>query len=272
MDIKKLINPEVFKEVERFAENYDSSIPYPHIVIDDFFNEDIAIYLASNFPRLEDMPYIFKEPMSYKGQLSDISDKWPKFLSIFDVLQSDCFRGLISRITSIHNLIQDPILAGGGLHQSPRSGFLDIHIDANFHPIDKSLHRRVNLIIYVSQKWDSNWGGNLEIWSDLDGRPNNLIHSIEPKFNRAVIFSTTKSSWHGVTPIVCPDGQSRKSIALYYYTNSRPETELYEDSSVIWMSKRSVFKKMFYPLLNYSIKKLKPYSKYIPRNVFDAKR
>lgn len=272
MKTNDLISPHVLNNIDILSKNYATAKPFNHIVIDDFLNHDVAQYLSINFPDMQDMPVIFREPMSFKGQLSNIDERWPNFSPIFEGLQSNDFRALLSQITNIPLLIEDPILAGGGLHQSPNSGFLDIHVDANFHPIDKSMHRRVNLIIYVNNNWKSSWGGNLEIWSDINLKPNNLIHSIEPKFNRAVIFSTSQISWHGVTPICCPVGESRKSLALYYYTTTRPDSELYEDSSVIWMSKSSVFKKLSYPLLNYMIKKLKPYAKYIRRNVFDFKK
>ena len=267
-----ILNINIFKNIDTFSHQYSKALPFPHIVIDNFLDIQVAKYLSSNFPKMDEMPNVFKEPMSFKGQLSDIDGRWSTFSPVFECLQSQNFRSLVSRITSIDELLEDSILAGGGLHQSPNGGFLDIHVDANFHPIDKTMHRRVNLIVYDNQNWGPTWGGDLEIWSDLNGKPNKLINSIEPKFNRAVIFSTSKTSWHGVAPIICPDGHSRKSIALYYYTTSRPESELYVDSSVIWMSKSSIFKKIFYPFLNYSIKKLKPYAKYIRRNVFDAKK
>jgi len=47
-----------------------------------------------------------------------------------------------------------------------------------------------------------------------------------PVFNRTVVFSTTDFSFHGhPDPLTCPKGWSRKSIAMYYYTNGRPEEE-----------------------------------------------
>ena len=49
---------------------------------------------------------------------------------------------------------------------------------------------------------------------------------INPIFNRMVIFSTTDFSYHGNPDrINCPKDQSRKSIAMYYYSNGRPSHE-----------------------------------------------
>ncbi len=39
-------------------------------------------------------------------------------------------------------------------------------------------------------------------------------------YNRAVLFDTTQNSWHGLpTPLTCPKGKYRKSIAMYYITD-----------------------------------------------------
>lgn len=257
--------------VKKLHDQFKKNRPFKHLVIDNFFTLDVAEYLEKNFPMMIEMPTIFKEPMSYKGQLSDINKYWPKFKKYFDFLQSKKFRNLIGSITAISNLQKDDMLAGGGLHQSPRSGFLDIHVDANKHPFNKKLHRRLNLIIYLNKNWKDEYGGAIEFWSDDKLKPGQIQKKVLPKFNRAIIFETTRTSWHGVQQINCPENISRKSIALYYYTNDRPQEEIYEDSSVIWFGK-SRLKKIIYPILNFTIKKLKPYAKYIRRNVFDAKK
>jgi Rps23 Pro-64 3,4-dihydroxylase Tpa1-like proline 4-hydroxylase len=259
------------KNLNKLHQEYITNEPFNHVIIDNFFEPDVANYLENNFPKMTEMPTIFKEPMSYKGQLSDIKKYWPKFTKHFNFLQSQGFRDSISDITGISNLLKDDIMAGGGLHQSPKSGFLDIHVDANKHPFNKKLHRRINLIIYLNKHWKDDYGGSIELWSDNKYKPGKIIKSVLPKFNRAVIFATNRTSWHGVEEINCPEGESRKSIALYYYTKSRPENELYEDSSVIWFGKSRI-KKIFYPFLNLLIKTLKPYARYIKRNVFDANK
>ena len=49
---------------------------------------------------------------------------------------------------------------------------------------------------------------------------------ILPEFNKMVIFSTTDFSYHGnPDKINCPNDNSRKSIAMYYYSNGRPASE-----------------------------------------------
>jgi hypothetical protein len=271
LPLAELVHPDVLAGVDRLAAEYRAARPYPHIAIDGFLRPEMARSLYDGFPRLEEMSKVFREPMSYKGQLSDIDGKWPAFSPVFATLQSAAFRGLVGRISGIDGLLPDAILAGGGLHQSPRSGFLDLHVDANMHPFDKTLHRRVNILIYVQPGWQESWGGQLELWSDRNHKPFEKIRAVVPAFNRAVIFSTTRTSWHGVAAVNCPDGSSRKSLALYYYTTDRPKEEIYQDSSVIWMNRSSPWKRALYPVMNFAIARLKPYARYLRRSdSFDA--
>jgi|ERR1035437_2877119 hypothetical protein len=58
----------------------------------------------------------------------------------------------------------------------------------------------------------------------------NCIKKILPEFNTLAIFSTTDFSYHGnPDPVNYPDEMSRKSLALYYFTNGRPKEEINSD-------------------------------------------
>lgn len=59
------------------------------------------------------------------------------------------------------------------------------------------------------------------LWgNESDKAPGPLVKQITPKFNRAIVFDTTCNSWHGLPdPIDCPNGQFRKSLAVYYLTS-----------------------------------------------------
>ncbi len=52
------------------------------------------------------------------------------------------------------------------------------------------------------------------------------LSRIAPEFNRAVIFTTNDRTPHGFPePLLCPQGETRKSLQLYYYTAGRPASE-----------------------------------------------
>ena len=85
-----------------------------------------------------------------------------------------------------------------------------------------NLQRKINLILYLEEGYQSDWGGDLESWSHNPekNKPGHCVKSIEAKFNRAVFFDTTQNSWHGFPePIHPPAGKMRKSFAVYYMTD-----------------------------------------------------
>ena len=80
------------------------------------------------------------------------------------------------------------------------------------------------MLIYLNEDWDESYGGHFELW---DPEMKGCITRILPLFNRMAMFSTTDFSYHGHPDILtCPPERSRKSIALYYYTNGRPAEEV----------------------------------------------
>jgi Rps23 Pro-64 3,4-dihydroxylase Tpa1-like proline 4-hydroxylase len=139
----------------------------------------------------------------------------------------------IEYITGIENLIPDKKLFGGGLHQSIAGAFLDVHVDYNIHPETK-LHRRLNILIYMNKGWRDEYEGHLQLW---DMKDKIMIGNIAPTFNRMVMFETNEISFHGhPTPLKTPRGVTRKSIAAYYYTQSRPSNEITNEHNTIYVN------------------------------------
>ena len=106
-------------------------------------------------------------------------------------------------------------LDGGGLQQTLPGGFLNVHTDFLAHTTRKTWSRQVNLLLFLNRNWEESHRGWLELW---DAGVTRCVRRIEPLFNRCVVFRTTATSFHGVPAgVACPEGQSRKSIALYYF-------------------------------------------------------
>ena len=130
---------------------------------------------------------------------------------------------------------RDPNLFGGGLHQSIRGAFLNVHVDYNFHP-DTRHHRRLNVLVYMNKDWKDEYEGHLELWDLSDGRKT-LLAKVAPLFNRCVIFETNEISFHGhPKPLNAPEGVNRKSIATYYYTATRPEHEIAGEHNTVYVN------------------------------------
>jgi hypothetical protein len=101
-------------------------------------------------------------------------------------------------------------MLGGGIHKINKGGKLSIHIDYNQHPGQK-WKRNLNVLLYLNENWEKEWGGNLELWG---GNPWKKEIEVEPIFNRAVIFSIEDAPHGHPIPLNTPD-----DVALYYFTD-----------------------------------------------------
>ena len=198
------------------ASDYNLAHPFPHVIIDDFLPTQLAERCLSEFPASLDLvEEQFNKPQE-RLKFSFNPDSLEKSVRLmFYCFNSRPFIKLIENITSVKGLIPDPYFYGGGFHELKQGGHLSIHADFNHHK-PMNLERRVNVLIYLNKNWESDYGGQLELWNN---EMTKAIHSIVPLFNRCVIFNTTSGSNHGnPNPVKHPSNISRKSIALYYYS------------------------------------------------------
>lgn len=208
---------------DELAVKVQNAPPFPHFCIDDFLEEEFANQVYKAFPSYQDAKLMGKEFSAVnekkKIQITDYK-KFPEpILQLRNLLASREFISKLEKITGISGLLSDPDLLGGGIHETNSGGRLDVHVDFNFIP-EKQWYRRVNLLIYFNKDWKSEYGGYLDIW-DKDVKQ--CYGSFAPIFNRACGFVTSEISFHGVTPVTCPNGEMRKSFAVYYYTDTAPD-------------------------------------------------
>ena len=214
------------KIVDELADKYQNNPPFPNIYFDSFFEVPFLRKVLGEFPdisALEDnIHYVNpnEEKFASKGEYQ--FGEHTKNLAHY--LNSQPFLEFLQKLTGIQEtLIPDPYFEGGGFHQIKPGGFLKLHVDFHKHP-KLSLDRRINVLVYLNEKWEESYGGHFELW-ETDMSKN--VVKILPVFNRMAIFSTTGNSWHGhPNPLTCPSDRSRKSLALYYYTHGRPKEEL----------------------------------------------
>lgn len=210
------------RKLQDFADQYQKGDPFPHFVIDNLFDQSVLLELAKSFPLPGSHWWEYNNELEKKFACNDLKLMPENLANFLNFLNSNLFIEQIEKLTGIPGLIADHTLNGGGLHQICQGGKLDIHCDYNYHPITK-LDRRVNVLIYLNTAWCVDWGGYLELWSkDMTQK----VVSIAPLFNRMVVFSTTDTAFHGhPEPLRCPPQLTRKSIAMYYYTHGRPDSE-----------------------------------------------
>jgi Rps23 Pro-64 3,4-dihydroxylase Tpa1-like proline 4-hydroxylase len=202
------------------------------VVLDGLFPERLLENVLTEFPGPDAIDWKrFSDGTGRKLATREESQLGPWTLALLHQLNSSRFIRALEALTGIRGLIPDPHLEGGGLHQIERGGYLKVHADFNKHE-GLRLDRRLNLLIYLNKDWNEDFGGHLELWTPLMDR---CARKVLPIFNRCVVFSTTDDSYHGhPEPLRCPDSRSRKSIALYYYTSGRPESEMSRPHSTLY--------------------------------------
>ncbi len=198
------------------------SVPFPFFCVDEFLDRDFARAVEASYPSFEEAARLGKEfdAVNEKGkiQIPDARLFPPPVARLHEELASPEWLDLLSDVMGIPNLMADPDLVGGGIHETRSHGHLDVHVDFNYIR-DKALFRRLNILIYFNSGWQEEWGGKIELW-DPDVRV--CHHAFTPAFNRCVVFETSETSFHGVTALDCPEGVLRKSFAGYYYTEDPP--------------------------------------------------
>ena len=243
------------KQIQLFAEDslsrlesyegYHAASPYPHLVMDNLFNPEILRAVLREWPAEKDDSLETHNDGTYVKK--KIGTTWQtKFGSetkkCFIGLLDPAFLKVLEKVTGISGLIPDPYMFGGGLHATSSGGKLAIHADYNKHPLFK-LDRRLNLLIYLNEGWTEENGGWLELW---DREMKACVKRVLPVFNRTVVFSTTSISFHGQPePIVGPPNLSRRSIALYYFSNGRADEGIImpaaaDEHSTLWQSRPEV--------------------------------
>jgi hypothetical protein len=203
---------------------YQGAEPFPHAFFDNFFDPALLDVVLSEFPKPGEIKWqSFDSEREIKLASASESTFGPATRLLLYHLNSMTFLDFLTKLTGIENLIPDPAFLGGGLHQTRRGGKLGIHADFNKHE-RYGLDRRINVLLYLNKDWREEYGGSLELWAPDMKR---CGAKLQPVFNRLALFSTTSTSYHGLPdPLQCPEDVTRKSLALYYYTNGRPAEEI----------------------------------------------
>ena len=240
--VQQGVNGKVIDNAPKLAEQFRSARPFRHVQIDHFFTPALCNELAENFPPFDESLAVNEDGIvgnkAVHEKIMHLGSSWERLDSL---VQNKEFLQLISGITGIADLQYDPHYFGGGTHENRHGQGLDAHIDFNLHPVTRQ-HRRLNLIVYLNREWEENWGGSIQLHKDpsLPANQDEVV-TISPQFNRCVIFETNEHSWHGFPRVNLPEEKrslSRRSFALYYYTDSRPEDEVGPEHSTIYVDER----------------------------------
>jgi Rps23 Pro-64 3,4-dihydroxylase Tpa1-like proline 4-hydroxylase len=211
--------------LEEAARVFQNQRPYGYVNVGALF--DLSVLRQAEEEITAHIDSIPAEKNIYashrKHKLSDINQMPETVSRLISYLNSSGFLELLTSITGIRDLHPDPELRGGGVHAIGNGGFLKLHTDFNWHS-GLQMHRRLNLLIYLNDNWSADWNGQVELWNESCSE---RVFSLEPSLGNALLFETSDISYHGhPDPLQCPEEIFRKSIAMYYYTPSRPNEEI----------------------------------------------
>ena len=86
----------------------------------------------------------------------------------------------------------------------------------------------------------------MELWSSDMSKSVAIL----PTFNRLVLFATDKQSWHSYRQVNTPDGDTRKSINIYYFTEQSPDGRDYYHITSFRARNNEILNKVLYPADN----------------------
>jgi hypothetical protein len=230
------LNPSICEQVESIRDRFNNAQPFRHVVMDGFLDPEFCSRLIADFPPFE-THYAVNErgETGRKAVVSTIAAVSPAYARFDALMKEPEFLALIGRIADIPDLLYDSEYVGGGTHENLSGQELDLHVDFNYHP-STHFHRRLNLILYLNERWEENWGGLLELARDPWATEGDDLRGVLPIANRAVIFETTENSWHGFRRITLPEDErlSRRSIAVYFYTKDRPPAQTAPNHATVY--------------------------------------
>lgn len=206
-----------FGNTELLNQQYNSTAPYPYIILDNFLPQDLALRLEAECVSLDDGDWKkFDRNGSAMSEFNDLSQA-PAAYDLVSAVHGQQLTEWLSKVTGITGIIPDPHLMGAGYSRIYRGETLKSHTDFNWNERLK-LHRAVNLIIYLNSNWQSEYNGSLEL-RDFENKE--VVAEIEPVFNRCVIWPYHKLGFHGMSkPVLCPDDVSRNTFRFFFYTSN----------------------------------------------------
>jgi len=214
----KTISNEVLKKL------FLTNNPFPHVVIDDFLEKDVFDNLLKEFNEF----YNSNKNEGRNYQTEAEKNKWssqglslsPFLKNIGEYLASEENRKWLTEITGFKNISAVKNFNSkeiGFFSMMKKGSYLGPHIDHMFDMTGDQGYHVLNIILYVSEKWDPNWGGN----TFLRNRKSKSYASVEFKPNRALVFMHSPLSEHGTSLVSEFSEADRMTIYFDYYCSDK---------------------------------------------------
>ncbi len=197
------------------ANRFQAAVPFPHVVIDGLLDAGALEAVLESYALVAAQGWHTQDgPLQSKRRTRHDAPLPPAAQAYFDYVNSGPFIRFLSSVSGIADLIPDPALYGGGMHEVGAGGYFELHADFPRHPRTR-LENRLAVITYLNHGWTLQDGGALEFWRR---DPLACAKTLLPSFGRTVIFAQSADALHGHgAPVSRLAG--RRALVSYYYTN-----------------------------------------------------
>lgn len=201
------------------VDEYRDAQPFPHLVLDGAFDYGLLRAAAAEFPPVDDPRWhTFTGEREQGKQQGDAAICGRYVEHVHVLLASLQFVSWLAIVTDEPMLCNDQARVGGGVHQVRHGGRLAMHVDFDQHPDDPTMQRAVNVLLFLNDRWQDEWGGWLVLGDPNVAASPHGAQVIAPTLGRLVIFPAGDDTWHGHPwPYDGPDDHPRRSIPAYYY-------------------------------------------------------
>jgi len=193
--------------------------PFSHLTLTGLFNERLLELVHEEFDLFKDRRWsraLTKYEDTFRSKPG--ASFGPATQLYFWLVNSAPIIQFLSAVSGIQDLIPDPMLVGGGMHETRNGGHFGIHRDFEVHT-SHGLANAMVLITYLNKDWEPSYQGFLELW---DGQRKQGVKRVPPDFGLSLLMVHGPKSYHGYTaPLNAPNGRTRRSVASYYYVNDR---------------------------------------------------
>ena len=218
MIVKIMINDK-YSNLDKYLDKFRSSKPFPYLILDNFFKKSFYNQLCTELSH--GMTKIIGKEFNTsveKNKTINLNNDLPKTIDkILSMLTKDTWVKNLRNLSGISDLKPDvghnEVLSN--FHEMSKSGFLGSHVDHSHHPTTHKKHV-LNIIIYLSKEWESQFGGNTLLFNKYGNKIEKLVEYVP---NRLLIFLHTPYSFHGVDKLKPNQNQVRKTLYVDFYSN-----------------------------------------------------
>lgn len=203
--------------MEELRGAYQNASPFRHVVIDGLFDPGLLDPLSAEMTGIARGQWMVVENEGSERflRMRSVVQLRDSGMQLLSLVHSASFLYMLSEITGIWQLLPDPYLQGSGYAAMRPGDFFNVHSDRSV-AYETGLTRRLAMIIFLNKSWKPEYNGQLELWNP---EATKCEASIEPIFNRTIIFEVAHPNYHGVpAPIACPPDRSRQSFMFYFHT------------------------------------------------------